>query len=214
MNGLRKMESTQQRIQRAEEEKDWAGLSDILDEARPEDVEQLKQLKPLMKHLLAHRRWIVRASAVEVVGVFRLRQFAREVKLRLSDPSSDVRSYALMAYYDLFGARALPVIKDFAGVKDTRLRVTALVLLYVQTQDKDALARLSRLLTRKRCRYDNQYVALNEFDYYLDLKKHPDVVSLLERILQSTPRSYGLAKDIRRVLRGERINKRKDGERH
>jgi hypothetical protein len=44
---LRKMESTQQRIQRAEEEKDWAGLSDILDEARPEDVEQVKQLKPL-----------------------------------------------------------------------------------------------------------------------------------------------------------------------
>jgi len=204
------MESTLQRIQRAEEEKDWAGVCDILEEAKPKDVEQLE---PLTKHFLANRHWIVRASAVEMVGVLRLHQFAREVKLRLSDPNSDVRSYALMAYYDLLGARALPVIKEFAGVKDTRLRVTALVLLYVQTQDKETLARLGRLLTRKRCRYDNRYVALNEFDYYLDLKKHPEVVSLLERILQSTPRSYGLAKDIRRVLRGERLNREAGGKR-
>lgn len=205
------MKNIQQRIKRAEEEKYWAEVSGILDDTTPDDVEQLK---PLMKHLLAHRNWLVRASAVEVVGVFRLHQFASEVKLRLSDPNSNVRSYALMACYDLLGARALPVIKEFARVKDTRLRVTALVLLYVQTQDEDALAQLGRLLTRKRCRYDNRYVALNQFDYYLDLKKHPEVVSLLERILQSTSRSYGLAKDIRRVLCGERINKRKDGERH
>jgi hypothetical protein len=99
-------------------------------------------------------------------------------------------------------------------VKDTRLRVTALVLLYVQTQDEDALAQLGRLLTRKRCRYDNRWAALSAFDYYLDLKKHPEVVSLLESLLESTPRSHGLAEDIRQVLGRYRINKRKDGERH
>jgi hypothetical protein len=204
MNGLRKMESIQQRIQRAEKEKDWAEVADIIDNATRQDV---RDLEPLMEEFLIHRHWVVRASAVELIGIFRLHQFTKQVKLRLSDANQVVRTYALSAYYDLLGAKALPTIKRALRSKDTRLRVEALALLYIETKDRDAISQLTRLVTRKRGDFWNREVAFHEFEYYLDLKDHPtnlkghpEVLNLLESLLTDTPKEHGLAREIRALL--------------
>jgi HEAT repeat protein len=191
------MKNIPDRIREARAEKDWGEVSLILDYATRKDV---RRLVPLLKSLLVDRQWLIRASAVEVVGRFRLRQFTRQVRERLSDSSNVVRTCALSAYYDTWGAKALPVIRESRNSRDTRVRTEALVLDYVETGDEEALSQLERLLTRKRAIILNREVAFREFDHYLDLRDHPRVRILLKEMLNGLPKKHGLAQDIRAIL--------------
>ncbi len=195
------------RMLRALAENNWIEASDIMDDATGKDV---KVLTPLIKRLLADRHWVVRASAVEMVGTFGLRQFVREVKQRLlGDPNAVVRTYALGAYYDLLGAKALTTIRGLLDAENTRVRTAALVIEYVETGREDALSRLTRLIMRKRGHFFNREVAFHRLEHYLDLKDHPrnlrdhpQVRILLESMLKSTPKEHGLAKELCEVLVG------------
>ncbi len=190
------------RIEHALEDKEWGGLdlSDILDDAVEDDVEAIK---PFVPDVMAHPYWVARADALEFVGRFHLREFLPLVKSRLKDRIRLVRDYALTAYYDLLGAEALPRIKKACKAKDVRYRVTAMVLYYIETEDKDTLEKLSRILTRTQCRYTHRYAAMNTFDAYVDVGCHPEIIKLFEAVLpvvMETHRTWGLAKDIPRVL--------------
>jgi hypothetical protein len=106
-----------------------------------------------------------------------------------------------MAYYDLRGAKVLPVIKEFCEDKDVGLRVTALALLFTENDDKVAFEKLSRILTRKRCKINHRYGAMHIFDHYCDVRPQSRIFKLYEEILPDVPKSLGLAKDIRSTLK-------------
>lgn len=82
----------------------------------------------------------------------------------LRDPNAVVRSYALTAYYDLYGDKALPVIDEFCGDTDVHLRAEALALRYIQTTDVDSLERLGQILRRRNCDYHHRYAVLHTFE--------------------------------------------------
>ena len=186
------------RIKDAQNHKDWADVSDILDEATENDVNDLKRIIP---NLIEHHEWIIRASSVVFIGDFSLRQFLNLAKARLQDRNSIVRGYALVAYYDLLGAKALPVIRDNCGAKDVRLRLIALALNYIETGDKNAFNNLSRILKRKRCHLNHRSAILFILDYYCDVQPHSEIVKLYENILLDIPKSHGVARDIKSMLK-------------
>lgn len=181
------------RIQEAEAKKDWAVLSLILDEASKDEV---RLLDPVIPELLVHPSWIVRASALELVGTFRLRKFLNLVKAHLEDMVIIVRDYALTAYYDLLGDDSLPVIEKFCGARDIGLRVTALVIYYVETRNKDVLNTLTKIITRKNCNNIHRHIALNTFTCYLDIRHHPEIMHLFQAVLENLPRTSALYKDL------------------
>ena len=185
------------RIKEAQDYKDWAEVSDILDEATKKDMDALK---PIIPDLIEHHEWIVRASIVGLIGDFRLRQFLDLVKARLQDRNLVVRGYALVACYDILGAKALPIIEKNCSAKDVRQRLTALALNYIETGDTDAFKKLSRILTRKRCNLNHRSAILFILDYYCDVQPHSEIVELYEDILLDIPKSHGVAKDIRSML--------------
>jgi hypothetical protein len=168
-----------------------------LDEATRSDA---KVIKPIVAELLTHHNWLVRASAVELVGVFRQKQFVDSVHVRLNDTNKVVRSCALQSYYDLLGAQSLPTLTSLCEDKNAGVRVTALALCYVALRDQSFLKTLERILLRKRCHYHNRYAALNVLDYYLDVSTDPDVMGMFRSILKMAPGSSGLAKDLRKKL--------------
>jgi hypothetical protein len=186
------------RLREAQSTKDWGEVSCILDEATGSDA---NAITPIMTELVTHHNWLVRASAVEVVGVFRQGQFVDLVQARLRDTNKVVRSHALQAYYDLLGAQSLPTLKSFCGDKNVGIRVTALALCYAATKDDSLLRTLKGILLREYCRYNDRYAALHTLDYYLDISTDPDVMQMFRSILKVTPRSLGLAKDLRKKLK-------------
>ena len=186
------------RIKEAENQKDWGEVSDILDNSTEKDLNSLKSILPT---LITHHQWIVRASTIEVIGDFRLLYFADIVKDRLQDKNSVVKSYALMAYYDLKKSKALPFIKEFCEAKDVGIRVTALALFFIETGDKIAFKKLSRILIRKRCHPKHRCSAIHIFDFYLDIRHHSEIRALFENILLNIPKPQGLDKYIQKILK-------------
>jgi hypothetical protein len=189
------------RIKEAQNQKDWGEVSGILGEATVNDKDDIAELKSIIPDLVLHHEWLVRASTVEFIGDFRLRKFENLVKERLQDSNSIVRSYALMAYYDIKGAKSLPVIKEFCEIKDVALRLTALGLLFIKTGDMDAFKKLSKILTRKRCKPIHRSASTNFFDFYCNAKQLSEVVKLYEEILPDIPKTHWSAKDIQRMLK-------------
>jgi hypothetical protein len=186
------------RLREAQSTKDWGEVASIVGEAIETDANAIKRIVP---ELITHHNWLVRASAVEVVGVFRQKKFINLVEARLKDTNKIVRSYALQAYYDLLGVQSLPTLKNFCGDKNVGIRVTALTLCYAATRDKSSLRILERILLRKYCGYRDRYVALHILDYYLDISTDPGVMEIFKHILKVTPKSLGLAKDITKKLK-------------
>jgi hypothetical protein len=198
---MRRQSSTEgilARLREAQNAKDWGELASIVDETTERDMKAIQRTLP---ELIAHRNWLVRASAVETAGTFRQKKFVDLVEARLRDTNKIVRSYALQAYYDLRGIRSLPTLKNFSGDKDVRLRVTALALCYVATRDESFLRTLERILLRQYCRYYDRYAALNVLDYYLDISTDPNVIEMFRSILKVTAKSLGLAKDLKKKLK-------------
>jgi hypothetical protein len=195
------MSDIRTRIEQVESGQVCDTVSGVLDEATEDDVDALK---PILPDLLSHTEWVVRASAVELIGVFRLRRFLNLVTASLEDRNAIVRGYALSAYYDLLGEKALPLLRNWCDARDVRNRVDALALCYVETRQAPILDKLRRILMNKRCHFRHRYVAMNTFGYYLDVGKHPEMVKLFQDIrrrLRDAPRSFGLDKDIPRMLR-------------
>jgi len=195
------MSDIRTRMRQAEEGEIAETVTGILDAATEADA---YALEPVIPSLLRHREWVVRASALDMVGEYRLTRFADLVRARLQDKNEVVRGYALSAYYDLLGAKALPLIRKWCEARAVRLRVMALVLCYVETMESQALEKLRLILTRKRCHFGHRYVALETLDHYLNVGQHPEVVRLfqdIQRSLHGIPRSYGLDEAISRILK-------------
>jgi hypothetical protein len=200
--GIKKINTLVARMQRALGDREFGGLDigEVLDHATKADV---IVLRPFLRDLLLHHDWTVRADALEFVGRFRLRHFLDAVKTRLEDENLIVRNYALTAYYDLLGPKALPLLKRTSDAIDVGNRVMALTLLYVETRNETVFGQLSRILTRKRCRFAHRYAAMSTFDAYLDVRQYPEIIALFEivrRRVSEEPRAYGLDKDIPKML--------------
>ena len=184
------------RLREADRRRDWCEMSDLLDEATREDI---KKLKPLIPELLEHRHFLVRTSAVELIEDFNLRSLTHLAQARLADRNALVRSYALMAYSRVAGAKALSEIAKGADDKDVGVRVTALVLSYVKTRDKNALEKLRKTLRRKTCRDSYRESTLRMFDLYMKGKPGVLVVKLYEEILPLIS-ACGVLEDMRGIL--------------
>jgi len=200
------------RIQEAKDHKDWTEITDILDEATENELNTLRDmnvLESVIHEFIEHHDWILRASTVEFIGEFGLKTFLTLVKARLHDSNSVVRSYALMAYYELTGAKALPVIEEICNSKNIANRVTALALHYIEKNNDDSFKKLSKILKRKRCNMNHLYSTLYIFDYYLDVQQHREIIKFFEDALKNIPKSLCIAKDINSMLKKWKKNKKK-----
>jgi HEAT repeat protein len=139
------------RLRQAESEKNWREISYILDNIDTLTEEDIRALEPVMPRLITHRDYLIRASAVDVVGLFQLRQFLDLVKARLDDRNKIARSYALEAYYELLGRESLPAVRKYCEDRSLQVRVTALSVCYAATGDETCLARLEKILLRRDC---------------------------------------------------------------
>jgi len=190
------------RVRTALEDREF-GCNDLVSILRDAGENDVAVLRPFLSDLLVHHEWIVRAEALEFVGRFHLRRFLDAVKARLGDKNHVVREYALCAYYDLLRKKALPVIEEACQDKDVSYRVTGLVLRYVESGNEALLDQLRRILTRKRCRRNHCYTAMNTFDAYVDAGLHPEIIELFEKVqsrLAEAPRASGLDKDLPKML--------------
>ena len=151
------------RLKQAQDTKDWARMSEILDQASENDAEVIESI---LSDLTEHHKWLIRASIVEMIGDLRLRQLIEPVKVRLKDKHPVVRAFALMAYHDLLGAKALPAIEEVCGTENVGLRFTALALRYAETGDEETLDLFSRILATKPRYPKNQHTTVNIFDRY------------------------------------------------
>ena len=151
------------RLQDAQGDKDWARMAEILDQASENDVDHFESLIP---DLVEHPKWLIRASTVEMIGDLRLRRLVEPVEVRLKDNHPVVRAFALMAYYDLLGAEALPAIEEGCAAENVGLRLTALALHYAETGDGKTLDKLNKILEKKRHYPQNYRTTVNIFDRY------------------------------------------------
>jgi len=177
--------------------KEWADISEILDEAKNEDI---RALAPILPRFLKHRSFVVRASALDVIGAFDLRRYIKKVEHMLDDKNPTVQSYALSAYYDLRGKKALARIRKFCTHGTVCLRVSALALVYVATKDGESLEKLTKILMRRRGNGQNQFVAIHNFEYYLQVENHPEIIRLYKKIFDIVPDHLGLAKYLKKRL--------------
>ena len=180
------------------ETEDWADLSDILLDVTKSDI---KELKPFIPGLIESKSWVVRCDVLNITGSYELSEFIDLVKKSMHDRILHVRDYALMAYYDLLGKKALRTIRKLCKEKNVQLRITALALCYVETRNEDVLRQIRTIVTRKGCIYRHQYCVINCFEHYLNTNDFPEIIELYKEILRSIPRSRGVAKDLRKRLK-------------
>jgi hypothetical protein len=81
------------------------------------------------------------------------------------------------------------------------LRVTAVALCYVITEDETVLEALKKIVLRRNCDYHHRFAALNILDHYLEIAKRPQLIDMFRAILQITPKRQGISKDITQKLR-------------
>jgi len=183
------------RLAEATKDNDWGEVAEIINTA---SKDQVKALAPMIPHLVEHHAWLIRASVVDAIGYAKLRSFADLVKRRLEDKNSIVRSYALMAYYDLLGRDALGVFEGFFLATDVRVRVTALALWYVETGDDAAFGRLAKILRRKGCRWSHCSVVMRIFAHYCPKGPADEVVRLHEEIVNNLPKE--IAEEMKKLI--------------
>lgn len=152
------------RLQQAQEDQDWARMSEILNQVSENDVYHLESMIP---DLVEHQKWLIRASTVEMIGDLRLQRLVEPVKVRLKDNHPVVRAFALMAYYDILGTKALPAIEEVCGAENIGLRFTALALHYAETGDGQTLEKFNRIMeTKRHYSKKNHHTTVNIFDRY------------------------------------------------
>lgn len=166
--------------------KDPLELSDII-----QSIDKFKTatlVSPYIPTLLKNRSWILRADVLELIGRANFKHYKNRILAILkNDPNIQVKSYALLVYYDLFGKDSISVIKRYVNHKSIGLRKTALCLLYVATKKKEYLDNLDRIVSRKNTWHPYRYAIYKTLVHYLKLKKHPELILLFEKILASRP---------------------------
>ena len=179
-------------------EKESGEVVCILEDITKDDVCKLLCIIPL---LLNHKSWVVRAETLDIIGSFELLEYEKQVHKKMNDSNENitVRSYAMVAYYDLLQERALPVIKEIMKSPLIQLRIDALVLYYIETQSKESLNEIRRIVTRANCSRLHQHSVITLLDYYLDIKTYPEVIALLKEIKKTT-KSLGVKGTIRAKL--------------
>ena len=199
MKQKKKMSDILRKIKEAENYKDWGSISYIIDNATENNY---KLLIPCISNFINHKNWLIRASAVEFIGFFGIEKYLYLVRNCLKDGHPLVRDYALLAYYDLLGDKAIPLIEKFCSHKNVMNRVTALLLHYINNNDDYSFQKLSRILKRKRCNPLNISGFLRSFDYYYNnVEVKSRIVKLLKDIIPNIPKSHWIATDVRRLLK-------------
>ena len=173
---------------------------DILDILHDITKGNVSELEPFIPKLMKHKSWLIRTEILEIIGTFCLKDYTDLVKKSLEDNNFHVRSYALTAYYDLLKSKAIPRIKKYCNEKNVSVRLTALIIIFIETENDEILERIDKIVTRKNCSYYHQYVVLNTFEDYLDVKTYPEIISLYRKMLQTIPKDYAIAKDLRKRL--------------
>lgn len=197
------MKNIKKKISEAE---DWSDLSDILSDVTESDI---RELKPFIPELIENKGWVVRCDVLDIIGRYELSEFIGLVKKSLHDRILHVRDYALMAYYDLLGKKALRTIRKLCKEKNVQLRITALALCYVETRNEDVLRQIRKIVTRKGCIYYHQSCVINCFEHYLNTGDYPEIIELYRDILRSIPKSRGVAKQLRKRLKEIRNSRKK-----
>jgi len=171
----------------------------ILEDAEEEDI---PDLAPMLPKFLKHRSWLVRSSAVEIVGGYGLSQHIDIIETMFEDKNFVVRTSALCTYFDLRGNRALPRILEYCTHKTSRMRLVALCLVYVITRDVKVLIRIKEIATRNQNGYFyNQGIMFGTFEEYLETENYPEIIELYKKVLEIIPKQRGVAKDYKSRLK-------------
>lgn len=170
------------------------------------DLKELSVIIDNLPALLKHRSYVIRADAYEFIGAYELKQYAKQIREGCSDPNQIARTYAMSTYYELFGRNAIPFLKTFLNARETRVRLEALCLLYIESREGKYLDIITKIVTRKNCNHFNQSVVVSNFEACLNLQEYPEILTLFDKMLLVINKEYGVAKDLRELLKNVRKN--------
>lgn len=180
------------------ENKDWDLLNDYLGDV---DSDNIQYVIPYLSQLVAHKSWVIRVDAIELIEDFNLVNHVGIVKDLLQDRNKCVVSAALMCLYSLLGDKSEDIISCYIESKVVRIRLVAILLQYLIAPQKRLFEEMTRILTRKNCDYYNQYVVLHFFeDKRLILGKYPEFVDLLRMVKSCVSSKTGIFKDLSKFL--------------
>ena len=185
-------------VELLKEAQGWDDIDDILNGAK---ISDLPLLEPIIPDLIEHRSWVVRTTTLELIGRLCLKKYVNLVRERLDDRIIHVRCYALMSLYDLLKSKSMVDIWKFCEHKNVGIRVTALALAFIETKDPEVLTKLAKIIVRKRCNYLHQSAVFNIFDAYIEFKDYSEIVKLYKEMLKVIPKTYGIAKDLKKSLK-------------
>ncbi|MBN1124643.1 MAG: hypothetical protein JXA82_06525 [Sedimentisphaerales bacterium] len=146
---------------------------------------EIKKLIPYIPTLLKHKSWLVRSDILDYIGIYELKQFRKLVLQSLKDPNKHVISYGLMAYYELSGKSALPILRRYTASKYMHVRITALCLAFVETRDKQYMEVLRKIVFRKNCKQEHKYIVINVINYFMEIKSDAGVLSFCKELRKS-----------------------------
>ena len=192
------MEKTINKLKTHLNSMDWSDVLDILENI---DEDNVHNIIPILPNLLQHKEWTVRAETVDIVGGCGLEKFLKTVKAMLYDKNRHVRAYALAALYDLKKEKAIKYLETFAKDRNVTMKINALALLYIAKGSPETLNEIRKIVLRKNCNYFHQFNVISQFDYYLEIKKHPEIIELYKDILKIKAPSSGVAKQLKGILR-------------
>lgn len=176
-----KIVKSEEILVRIKNTKDVYRLSDILQEIRNEDLKAVLGYIPI---LLKHRSWIIRSDILDMIGRGKLTQFRKNVlHILQNEKNSVVKSYALMAYYDLEGKKAIPLLESFITGRNIEVNKTVYCLLYIATRRKCILKELEKIVKNWNTIPQRLYSCYVIFGHYMNLKKHPELLDLFEAII-------------------------------
>lgn len=179
--------------------KDDLDLGDLI---RSIDDSNINEIVDLIPELLTHKSWLIRSDTLDLISDFKLKQFIPNVFEALyNDKNLIVVRDALIAVFDFNRKNALPIVKEHTTHEATSIRLVAWSLLYLESERVEYLEKASKILLRRNCNYLLRYAFFHMMTDYLDVKEHPDVISLLKKVLAATNPEYGVAKDIAKFLR-------------
>lgn len=187
-------------VQKIENEKDIGEILVLLGKVTRKDVSSLKQIIP---KLLKNKSWIVRAEILDIIGTYNISGFENEIFSFLDNESEikDVRIYALFCYYDLNHKKTLnEILPKFLEHPNISLRIAAMCLYYIETEDDETLDKILKIVSRKNCNYLHQASVICVFDYYGDISKNTGIAKLFKRILINT-RSEGIKETLKKMVR-------------
>jgi len=180
--------------------KDAYDLNELIDSIDESNVNEIIDLLP---ELLDHKSWIVRTDALEIIGEFKLGQFTSNVlDVLKKERNPIVIGNALTALFDIDRGKSTQILlNEYIEHKVVRVRLCALSLLYVKFQKTEYLEQIAKILLRSNCNYLHKAVFFHIMTDYLNVKKYPDVITLLRSVLHATDPSLGISKDIDEFLR-------------